>query len=88
MKQEQRRHARLKVSMPLEVKHARLGTAELLIADLSDSGVFVKATPEQCPPVGDEVTIRVLTTLGGEEPSALAARVVRVTAEGMGLEYL
>jgi hypothetical protein len=88
MKKQQRRHVRLKVSMPLEVTHAQLGAAELLITDLSDSGVFVKATAEQCPPVGDEVILKVTATLGGEEPSAIPARVVRITEEGMALEYL
>jgi hypothetical protein len=46
------------------------------------------AEPRQCPPVGEKVTLRVVETLGGESPEEIPARVVRVTTDGMGLEYL
>lgn len=88
MGKEKRRHVRLTVPMAVEVTHAQLGTTELVTADLSDGGVFLKAEPHQCPPIGDALTLRVVGTLGGEDPPEVPARVVRITAEGMGLEFL
>lgn len=88
MNNDKRRYSRLRVSMPLEVTSSRTGTAEMVIADLSDGGVFLMAEPRQCPPVGEKVTLRVVETLGGESPEEIPARVVRVTTDGMGLEYL
>lgn len=88
MGEEKRQHVRLTVPMPVEITHAQLGTVELVTADLSDGGVFLQAEPEQCPPVGDEITLKVVGTLGGETPPLVRARVVRVTVDGMGVEFL
>lgn len=88
MGQEKRQHVRLAVPMPVKITHAALGTIELVTADLSDGGVFLKAEPHQCPPLGDELTLQVVGTLGGEAPPLVAARVIRITDEGMGLEFL
>jgi len=90
MGEEKRRHIRIEVPMPVEVTHPSLGTVELITADICDSGVFLKADPEQCPAVGDEVTLKVKSGVlgGGEEPPLVPARVVRVTKDGMGVEFL
>ena len=88
MGEEKRHHVRLSVPMPVEVTHAQLGTIKLVTADLSDGGVFLTAEPHQCPPIGDEITLRVVGTLGGEAPPLVPARVVRITADGMGVEFL
>lgn len=90
MGDEKRRHVRIEVPMPVEVTHPALGTVELVTADLSDSGVFLKCAPEQCPELGDEITIKVKGGVlgGGDEPPLVPARVVRVTDEGMGVEFL
>jgi hypothetical protein len=74
--------------MPVELTHPQLGTLHLETADLSDGGVFLKASAEQRPPIGEEVTLRVVGTLGGEEPPLVPARIVRHTSTGMGLEFL
>lgn len=90
MGQEKRRHVRIEVPMPVEVTHPTMGTFELVTADLCESGVFLKADPEQCPAVGDEITIKVKGGVlgGGEEPPLVPARVVRVTENGMGVEFI
>lgn len=90
MGEEKRRHVRIEVPMPVEVTHPEQGTVELITADLCESGVFLKADPAQCPAVGEEVTLKVKGGVlgGGEEPPLVKARVVRVTAEGMGVEFL
>lgn len=89
MGEEKRRHVRIEVPMPVEVTHPTMGTFELVTADICDSGVFLKAEPEQCPPVGSEVTLRVKGgVLGGEDPPLVPARVVRITADGMGVEFI
>ncbi len=90
MSEERRRHVRIEVPMPVLVTHHALGTIELVTADICDNGVFLKAEPSQCPPVGDEVTLQLKGGLlgDGEEPPLVRAQVVRITENGMGVEFL
>jgi len=85
---EKRQHFRLAVPMTVEIAHRQLGSLQLETADLSDGGLFLKATPEQCPPLNDEITLQVVGTLDGKAPPLLSARVVRITDEGMGVQFL
>jgi hypothetical protein len=57
-----------KTANPLTLSHTSLGTLQLETADLSDGGVFLKTAAEQCPAIGDEVTLQVVGSLGGEAP--------------------
>lgn len=90
MSAEKRQYVRIEVPMPVEVTHPELGTFELVTADLCEGGVFLKARPEQCPAVGERITIKVKGgVLGGtDEPPTVEARVVRVTEKGMGVAFL
>lgn len=87
---ERRQHVRIEVPMPVLVTHHALGTNELITVDICDNGVFLKAEATQCPPIGDEVTLQLKGGIlgDGEEPPLVRARVVRVTENGMGIEFL
>jgi len=43
---------------------------------------------DKCPPVGRVLTVRMPGVLWGEKLSTITARVVRVTDEGMALQFL
>lgn len=87
---ERRQHVRIEVPMPVLLTHPALGTNELITVDICDNGIFLKAEPSQCPAVGDEVTLQLKSgVLGdGEEPPQVRARVVRVTEDGMGIQFI
>jgi hypothetical protein len=90
MGEERRQHMRIEVPMPVLVTHHALGTYELITVDICDNGIFLKAEPDQCPAVGDEVTLQLKSGIlgDGEEPPLVRARVVRVTEAGMGIQFL
>ena len=86
---ERRVHERQEVSLTVEVLDLpHLGKVELKTRDLSKSGAFILLNKEQCPPVGRVLSLRMPGILWGEETSTISARVVRVTEEGMGLQFL
>ncbi len=87
---ERRRHVRIEVPMQVLLTHPTLGTSELKTIDICDNGVFLEAKPEQCPAVGDEVTLQVKGGIlgDGEEPPLVMARVVRLTENGMGIQFI
>jgi hypothetical protein len=87
---ERRQHVRIEVPMPVLLTHHALGTNELVTVDICDNGIFLKAEPDQCPTVGDEVTLQLKSGIlgDGEEPPLVKARVVRVTEDGIGIQFL
>lgn len=64
------------------------GKPGLITKNISQTGVFVLANTADCLPVGRVVTLRLPGTLWGEKVSTVSARVVRVTDEGMGIQFL
>jgi hypothetical protein len=90
MTDDRRSHLRIEVPMPVLLTHHALGTSELTTVDICDNGVFLKAEAEQCPPVGDEVTLQLKSGILGdtEEPPLVRARVVRITENGMGIQFI
>lgn len=88
MSDNKRKYTRIEVPMPVTVTHPEFGPYELVTADICDGGVFLKASEDQCLPVGSKVTLQVKAgLLAGDEPPLVKATVVRVTADGMGLEF-
>ena len=88
MGSDQRNFARIPVPMDIEVRMDGADMVVLETIDISNGGAFIKAEPQQCPPVGTELSLRVRGSLSGEEPPTVQARVVRITDEGMGVEFL
>jgi hypothetical protein len=86
---ERRVQERQEVSLTVEVLDPpHLGKVKLRTRDLSKAGTFILLNKEQCLPVGRVVSLRMPGILWGEETSTISARVVRVTDEGMALQFL
>ncbi len=86
---EKRAHERQAITNPIEILDPPdLGKANLVTRDLSKGGAFILLDREECPPVGRVVTLRMPGLLWGEKLSTISARVVRVTDEGMALQFL
>lgn len=86
---ERRNQERQEASLSVEILDPpNLGRANLLTRDISKTGAFVLLSREQCLPVGRVVSLRVSGVSWGEEQSTVSARVVRVTDEGMALQFL
>ena len=86
---ERRIQERQEVSLAVEVINPpHLGKVNLLTRDISKTGAFILLKKEQCLPVGRVVSLRMPGILWGEEQSTVSARVVRVTDEGMALQFL
>jgi hypothetical protein len=88
MGSNKRSFARIPVPMDIEVRMEGAEMMELVTIDISNGGAFIKAEPQQCPPVGSLLSLKVKGQLGGDEPPTVQARVVRITAEGIGVEFL
>jgi hypothetical protein len=86
---ERRVEGRQEVSLTVEILDPpNLGKLKLRTRDLSKQGAFLLLKKEQCLPVGRVVSLRMPGILWGEEISTVSARVVRVTDEGMALQFL
>lgn len=86
---ERRVQGRQVVSLSVEIiDPPHLGKVQLHTRDLSKTGAFILLNREQCLPVGRVVSVRMSGVLWGEKFSTLSARVVRVTDEGMALQFL
>jgi hypothetical protein len=86
---ERRVQERQEVSLTVEILDPpNLGKLQLRTRDLSKQGAFLLLKKEQCLPVGRVVSLRMPGILWGEATSTISARVVRVTEEGMGLQFL
>lgn len=88
MGSNKRSFARIPVPMDIEVRREGAEMMVLVTVDISNGGAFIKAEPQQCPPIGSELSLKVIGQLGGEEPPTVQARVVRITDEGIGVEFL
>ena len=85
--QEKRAHPRTEVDMYVELKHEQ-GTITVRTYDLSHGGLFLKKGDYTFPEVGSEVTVRVVVAGDTDSAQPVRAKVVRVTAEGIGLQFL
>jgi hypothetical protein len=83
-----RRHERFPLTVEVELVDSATGKSVVQTKDLSDGGLFLRLGAKPWPSIGSVVTVRVNETGDGAAPPLLRARVVRVTAEGIGLEFL
>ena len=88
MGSNKRAFARIPLPMDIEVRVEGADPVVMVTVDISNGGAFIKADPAQCPAVGTEIDLKVKGQLGGEDPPTVRARVVRTTAEGMGVQFL
>lgn len=87
--QDQRRYARLPFIVEVEVGGCEGSVLRFVeTRDLGHGGVLL-GIYEDPPPPGAEITLRVAGTLGdGIEPPLVRAIVVRVSAEGVAVEFI
>ena len=86
---EKRVHERREISLSVEILDPpHLGKVSLLTRDISKTGAFILLNRAECLPVGRVVSVRMSGVLWGEKLSTVSARVVRVTDEGMALQFL
>ena len=86
---DKRIHERQEVSLSVEILDPpHLGNVALVTKNISKDGAFIMLSKEKCLPVGRIVSLRMSGVLWGEKLSTVSARVVRVTDEGMGLQFL
>ena len=57
--------------------------------NISDTGVFLEHKSEPLDlPVGAHVILQVCSVMGDEPPPPVHAEIVRITKEGMGLQFI
>lgn len=88
MSRDKRAFSRIPLPMDIEVRAEGAEVMVLVTVDISNGGAFIKAEAGQCPAIGTELQLKVRGQLAGEEPPTVRARVVRTTAEGMGVQFL
>lgn len=86
--QENRQFERYTLSVEVEMTYSGSGKMLLNTRDISTGGVFLYMQGTSLPPIGSELLLKLTGLVAGEEPSTARVRVVRVTAEGIGLEFL
>jgi hypothetical protein len=88
MTENRRRHERYPLFVEVELVDPQLGRFVVNSKDLSESGLFLRVPADKRPAIGRAVRVRIHGDVGGEEPPIVPARVVRITAEGIGLEFV
>lgn len=83
---KRRAHERKEVSVPISI--VDLPHLSLFTKNLSNSGAFIVMNRSDCPPVGRMLALRISGEIWGELKSTVAARVVRVTDEGIALQFV
>lgn len=84
---ERRQHPRRVISLKGELLEPSIGVVTIYTVDLSEGGALVALPAAQCPPIGTTVTLRLPGVLWGEQMSTVSGRVVRVTDQGMAVEF-
>ncbi|MGN0920367.1 MAG: PilZ domain-containing protein [Cellvibrio sp.] len=85
MGKEQCLSIRTSLACRVSVVHPQLGQMELMLRDLSDTGVFIETDTAASFSVGDQVLVQVLG-LSDDSPQ-LAMTVARTNNEGVGLHF-
>ncbi|HYA39468.1 MAG TPA: PilZ domain-containing protein [Candidatus Methylomirabilis sp.] len=86
-KDERRQHQRRVISLEGELLEPSIGVVKIYTIDLSEGGAFVALAADKCPPVGTTITLRLPGVLWGEQMSTVSGRVVRVTDQGMAVQF-
>jgi c-di-GMP-binding flagellar brake protein YcgR len=86
--QEKRRYVRRRESLQMSIKPDTGDTKTFTTRDVSNGGIFLIAMASEQLPVGTEVIITPVQPTAGIPPSAIKGRVVRVSPQGMGIEFL
>lgn len=83
-----RRYERRPESLQMSVTSNTGDTKTYTTRDVSDGGLFLFAPSAQQLPVGTEVIISPIRNASGITALAIKGRVVRSSAQGIGVEFL
>ncbi|MHB8534972.1 MAG: PilZ domain-containing protein [Sulfuricaulis sp.] len=86
--QEKRKYERHPDTLKMSVKQSTGGAGIYVTRDVSDGGLFLLATTGEQLPVGTEVIISPVRNAVGITPPAIKGRVVRSSAQGIGIEFI
>lgn len=89
---DKRQHERYPIEVEVEVvipKLLRNQRRRMRTRDMSHGGLFIASDGKPLPPPGAELRLRVIGDGGDGEPMPVVrARVVRLSDEGMAVEFL
>ncbi len=74
--------------MPVKVRCDGQESITLFSADVSDSGVFLKTDEPAQLPIGTLVELQVQMAPDAEAAPVIKGKVVRETAEGIGIRFI
>lgn len=83
-----RRYERHPDSLQMSVKPVSGDSRTYTTRDVSDGGMFLFALTTEQLPVGTEVVITPVRYAPGIAPPVIKGRVVRSSAQGMGIEFI
>ena len=86
--QDNRKFERFALSVKVEVTFSDGGKTIVDIKDVSSGGVFLHMPGKPMPPLGSELLLKLAGLADIDESSTVRARVVRITDEGAGVEFL
>jgi len=85
---EKRRYQRRPESLQMSVKSNSGETRTYTTRDVSDGGIFLFALTTEQLPIGTEVIISPARHVVGITPPTIKGRVIRSSAQGMGIEFI
>ena len=87
--EDRRKHARMPTGVHVEVTWPGHNTFRARTRDLSHGGVFLEKDTEELPPLGAEIYVLAEgEPLDGGKRHKVKAKVVRVTEEGVGIQFI
>lgn len=84
---DKRGNERLGIRLEVEVECDN-DKSSMHTRDISNTGVFLECGPENLPPVGTILLIRIKQALGDGDAPTVRAQVVRVDSQGVALKFL
>ncbi len=77
------------MTLPVEIRCDGYPLLTVSTGDISHGGAFLQCEVDEFPPVGTEIVMKAIKPMGdGEDPPLVKARIVRATADGVGVQFL
>ncbi len=86
--EDKRSHPRIPITLTVQLRWGDNSPRFFKTRDICDNGVFLLAGQAPFPPLGSELSIKVMEDLDGEDPPWVKGIVVREDEEGIGIQLL
>lgn len=83
---DKREHMRTSLKAKVKLVMSEKGEIQLTMEDMSNGGIFLLTEGMQAPPLGSLVKVQVQGMMA--DAPMISAKVVRVTSEGIGLQFI